>query len=283
MVTKNTTYASDTSFRLGAASFVYPGDWRFNVERLAGRVGDIELLFFEAAGMPTPQEFAHLASLASAGHSYTVHTPLSASLASTDEARRLRGIEEVVDVIQRTAGLDPHAWILHVYLGDSEGDTNPEGLSEADLVAWRARATRALAEIAARTGENQRLCVESLDYDYRLIAPVIEALDLGVAWDIGHDLRDGRTSEFMLTTLLPRLKVVQWHGTDPDDRDHRSLRFVPRADALAFLQALLDCNFDGVVTLEVFREADFEESLTIASELVAKITANARTRESRDA
>ena len=235
MVTKNTTYASDTSFRLGATSFVYPGDWRFNVERLAGRVGDIELLFFEAAGMPTPQEFAHLASLASAGHSYTVHTPLSASLASTDE------------------------------------------------VAWRARATRALAEIAARTGENQRLCVESLDYDYRLIAPVIEALDLGVAWDIGHDLRDGRTSEFMLTTLLPRLKVVQWHGTDPDDRDHRSLRFVPRADALAFLQALLDCNFDGVVTLEVFREADFEESLTIASELVAKITANARTRESRDA
>jgi hypothetical protein len=34
-------------FRLGTTSFIHPGGWHFNVERLASRVQDVELLFFE--------------------------------------------------------------------------------------------------------------------------------------------------------------------------------------------------------------------------------------------
>lgn len=250
-------------FRVGATSFVYPGDWRFNVERLADRVSDIELLFFEAEGLPSKVEFEHLAKLARGSHSYTVHTPLSASLASEDDERRRTGIEEVVAVVTATALLDPHGWILHVYRGDFEGDVPP-----ADTVTWRERALHSLREIVERTGESKRLCIESLDYDYALIAPVIESLDLGVAWDIGHDLRDGRTNTLMFERLLPRLRVIQWHGTDPDDRDHRSLSFVPRVEAVQFVADLYKHNFRGVLTLEVFREGDFEESLALLGDLL---------------
>lgn len=261
----NSHITASPPFRVGATSFVYPGDWRFNVERLRGRVSDIELLFFEAEGLPSKDEFEHLADLARGKHSYTVHTPLSASLASEDEKRRRAGIEEVVAVVKATALLDPHGWILHVYRGDFEGDEPP-----ADIATWRERAQHSLSEIVERTGETKRLCVESLDYDYELIAPVIESLDLGVAWDIGHDLRDGRTNTLMLERLFPRLRVIQWHGTDPDDRDHRSLSFVPQSEAVRFVADLYEHNFRGVLTLEVFREGDFEESLALVDELLQR-------------
>ncbi len=254
--------------RVGSTSFVYPGDWRYNVERLRGRVEDIELLFFEAEGLPSDQEIASLGSLAEGCHSYTIHTPLSASLASESRERRRQGIEEVLRVISKTAPLQPFAWILHVYQGDFEGDAPP-----ADQDAWRSRARESLREISERTGESIRLCVENLDYDYAAIAPVVEELGLGVAWDVGHDLRDNRSSPLMFERLWNRLRVVQWHGTDPDDRDHRSVAFVPRGDALELLGILSSRGFDGVLTLEVFREADFDESLTITHALLAELDA----------
>jgi hypothetical protein len=37
-------------FTLGATSFVYPAGWLANVERLAARVDDVELLFFDPFG-----------------------------------------------------------------------------------------------------------------------------------------------------------------------------------------------------------------------------------------
>ncbi len=267
----DTTAPGGLPFRVGATSFIYPGDWLYNVERLAGRVGDIELLFFEADGLPAPEYFAQLAAWKSKGHSYTVHTPLSASLASEDEQRRQQGIEEVIRVIEASRPVEPFAWILHVYWGDFEGDKQT-----VDLGAWQHRAMDSLRTITDRTGEHQRLSIESLDYDYRRIGPVVEALDLTVAWDIGHDIRDQRQSQFMIEELHHRLRVVQWHGTDPADRDHRSLAFVPPEDSKRLLQNLSKIDFAGVVTLEVFREDDFEESLALAHKLIAAEASRAR-------
>jgi hypothetical protein len=48
-------------FRIGTTSFVYPARWLANVERLAGRVDDVEILLFELAGdAPGPDELAAL-------------------------------------------------------------------------------------------------------------------------------------------------------------------------------------------------------------------------------
>jgi len=65
-------------FRLGTTSFIYPATWSVNVERLAGRVDDVELLIFEATrdrDLPDEAELAELAAdqalrLAMTGSSY---------------------------------------------------------------------------------------------------------------------------------------------------------------------------------------------------------------------
>ncbi len=67
--------------------------------------------------------------------------------------------------------------------------------------------------------------------------------------------------------------MVQWHGTDPSGRDHRSLRHYPRADAVRLVSALRDARWQGVLTLEVFREADFEESLAVLAEVEREVAA----------
>ncbi len=252
--------------RIGTTSFIYPASWFDNVRRLAGRVQDVELLFFEADALPTSEELRDLRDIrGDFDLSYTVHTPLSASLASEDSARRRRGIDQVLRVIEALRVVQPFAYIAHVYLGDEEGGDRPD-----DLDAWRERAFASLNELLDRGVPHHLLCIESLDYDLSELAPVISALGLNYALDVGHMHRDGRSLLSALNKYLPQTRVIQWHGTDPSDRDHRSLAHYPERDALTLLRTLHESGYLGVLTLEVFREADFEASLALAKEWMNK-------------
>ena len=155
-----------------------------------------------------------------------MHTPLDASLASADEARRRAGIDKVRRAIAWGAPLAPLGYTVHVYLGDGEHDAAPP----ADLDAWRERARRSLEAHRCATCRRAPLCVECIDYDFALIAPVVRALDLSVALDVGHLMRDGRGLRAAVDEWLPRARIMQLHGTRPDGRDHKSLTFAPRAE-----------------------------------------------------
>lgn len=245
--------------RLGTTSFIYPAGWLDNVRRLAGRVRDVELLCFEAHGLPDANELAGLIDEKHhADLSYTVHTPLAASLASEDPARRRQGIDEVTRVIEHMRPVDPFAFVVHVYFGDEEGGAPP-----ADLDAWRERAFSSLNTLLDRGIDNRTLCIESLDYDLKHIAPVVSSLGLNYALDVGHMHRDGRSLTSALTKYLPQTRVIQWHGTDTE-RDHKSLVHYPEDQALTLLRVLHNEHYNGVLTLEVFNERDFEESLALA-------------------
>jgi sugar phosphate isomerase/epimerase len=249
------------SFRIGATSFVYPAGWLANVERLVGRVEDVELLFFDPqgpAGLPDSAEWAGLARLRASGLSYSVHTPLSASLASEDEARRRAGVTDVLRVIEQSRVVAPSHFVVHVYLGDCEQDVPP-----ADLSGFRRRGARSLVELIEAGVAPEALCVEYLDYDLDVLAPVLEQLGVQVALDIGHLARDGRDLRAIVERYLPRTRLIQWHGTAPDGRDHRGLEHFPEADARWLIETLLREQYTGVLTLEVFREADFERSLAL--------------------
>jgi sugar phosphate isomerase/epimerase len=252
-------------FRIGATSFVYPDRWLPNVERLAGRVEDVEILVFE----PDPPDAAEMAALAAlkrkAGLTYSLHTPLGISLASESEPNRLKSVEVLRTVIEETSAVEPDAYVVHVYLGDREGDPPP-----ADLAAWRARARRSLEAVLAGGPPPAMVCVESLDYDFALIEPVVEELGLSVALDLGHLHRDGRSGLDLLRRNLYRTRLIQWHGVDPTGRDHRSLAYYPRDMARAVLDLLFAEPYRGVVTLEVFREHDFEESLALLHGMLAE-------------
>src|SRR5438094_10165259 len=108
-----------------------------NVERLVGKVDDVELLVFDVEeDLPNGEDVAALARLKlEHGLSYTVHTPLDASLASADEARRAAGVDKVRRAIDWGRPLAPLGYTVHVYLGDREHDAAPP----RDLDAWRER------------------------------------------------------------------------------------------------------------------------------------------------
>ncbi|MEO1303086.1 MAG: cobamide remodeling phosphodiesterase CbiR [Myxococcota bacterium] len=246
--------------RFGTTSFIYRAGWADNVERLAPRVDDIEILVFSSGpeSLPGPGELQRLHDLKRIHDlSYTVHTPLTVSLGSAERSVRERGIEEIARTIRTCLPLEPLAYVLHVYLGDRENDPHPPG----DLDAWRRRVAESLNALLNVTGvESKRLCVESLDYDLTLLDPVLASLGLGVALDIGHLARDGVEVAPALEYWGERIQILQWHGTDPKTRDHKSLDHYPTSEALNVLSWIDRSDFDGVVTVEVFSEQDFERS-----------------------
>jgi sugar phosphate isomerase/epimerase len=248
-------------FRLGTTSFIYPGSWLHNVRRLAPRFEDIELLFFESEGdaaFPDADELEGLrACKQEHGLSYSLHTPLDASLASDNKATRAVGLSRVQRAIAVGQSLQPETIVVHVYLGDGEHCPHPP----RDLERWRQHAAESLRTLIAEVDTPRTLCVEVLDYDFDLLLPVIEELGLSIAADIGHLVRDQRDELGALARYLPRTRVIQWHGTDPDSRDHRSLAHYPEARARGLLAMLSEADYAGVLTLEVFRPHDLEESL----------------------
>lgn len=258
-------------FRLGATSYVVPGGWADNVELLGGLVSDVEILFFQAeqpSQLPDAAECARLAALRRAhGLTYSLHTPLAASLASADEQRRRCSVRLVQRAIDAARPFAPELFIVHVYLGDREQDPQ----RPRDIGAWQARARRSLQALLHGGVQREQLCVELIDYDYGLIEPVIAELGLRVALDVGHLERDGLDVLAWLERLLPRTAVLQWHGTDARGRDHRSLCHHHRPRALALLRALLAHDYRGVLTLEVFSADELHESLALVRGWLSEI------------
>jgi sugar phosphate isomerase/epimerase len=256
-------------FRIGTTSFIHPGGWLSNVQQLANRVDDIEILFFESDAYPDPDEVHALAEWkARAGLTYSLHTPLDVSLASEDEARRQASVAAVQRAIATAAPLRPEATIVHVYLGDREHDEH----IPADLRAWRHRAARSLGTLLADGIAPRDLCVEVLDYDFALVEPVVVELGLSVALDIGHLIRDQRDEHALLDRHLRRTRVIQWHGVDPRGRDHRGLSHYPRDRARRLLARLVDEAYAGVVTLEVFDAVDLDESLAVVASCLEELS-----------
>ena len=260
-------------YRIGTTSFVYPARWIDNARRLAGRVEDVELLLFDPPtpqSVPAPAELAALAQLRDeTGLTYTVHAPIGFALASEDEGRRRVAVEAITYVTRLTAPLAPRAVVVHLAPGEREGDPAP-----VDADAFRRRAVASLRQVLAATGlAPSTICLETLEYDFALAEPVVEELGLSVALDVGHLARDGVPFDAVVARNLARARVVQWHGTDPSGRDHRSLRHYPRAEGLRLLRTLRAARFTGVLTLEVFGEQDFEESLAVLAALEEEVAA----------
>lgn len=251
--------------RIGTTSFIYPGSWLHNVERLAPHFDDVEILFFEdgPGAYPDARECQALAECKRQHQlSFSLHTPLSASLASEDATRRAAGVDAVRRAMDAAALLQPEHYVLHVYLGDGERAPRP-----GDLDAWRARAAGSLEQLLRHGATSRQLCLEVLDYDFALIEPVVAALDLSIALDVGHGVRDGRDELREIERYLPRTRLLQWHGTSPSGRDHLSLRHYPRERALALLALLSAREYAGVLTLEVFDAAELASSRLILTEL----------------
>lgn len=250
-------------YRLGTTSYIIPDAILPNVDYLAGRVADIQLVLFETDehGSNLPDAALRRAlkeRAARHGLTYTIHLPLDLRLADGGEAAHV-SLVKARRVIEATEALSPAAYTLHLDAGRLPPPWGACRDNPLSLRDWQDQAVRALETVSAWVPEPGLLCVENLEkWDPGAFEAVLDRVPVSRTVDIGHLWLEGRDPLPFLDRWLPRARVVHLHGVG--SRDHQSLRLMTRAQVEPVARRL-KAAFSGVLTLEVFNEQDLAESL----------------------
>ena len=246
-------------FRVGATSYIIDDDLVANAAFLAAHVQDMQLVLFDLPDGPSNlPDAAIVARLAEIGIrrdlTYTVHLIDDlATPASQHTAQR---------VIDQTRALAPWAWVGHL----DGRNVRAAGFPADALAVWQAQTASVVAQVGASAGAPARLAIENLEgYPPEFVTPVVTAAGTSRCVDVGHLWLDGHAPVAPLLTAWPRLHVIHLHGVSGDrtesHRDHRSLALTPPTQLDSVVHLLLERAFAGVLTLEIFGEADFWSSL----------------------
>ncbi|PKO13937.1 MAG: sugar phosphate isomerase/epimerase [Chloroflexi bacterium HGW-Chloroflexi-10] len=250
--------------KIGTTSYIIPDDILPNVQFLASQVCDVELVLFEVDDGPNnlPDEATLLSLSEIAGQhqlTYTVHLPLDLRLGDAGDTRHV-SLQKAQKVIDCTHSLNPFAYVLHL----DGRELLPTYTAEA-YQKWISQACRALEITANWAGSAELLAVENLEgYPLGFWEPVFERLPVSRCVDIGHLWLDQHDPLPVLNSALPRTRVIHLHGIHT--RDHQSLSFITTPQTDAVIHFLAQSAFDGVVTLEVFNQSDFESSLQVVQD-----------------
>jgi sugar phosphate isomerase/epimerase len=248
-------------FRFGTTSYIIPADILPNVQYLAGKVQDVELVLFEVdhgpSNLPTLEQISELRSLAADNDlTYTVHLPLDLRLAD-DGSQRHASIEKARRVIDCTRDLDPWAYVLHL-----DGKSVRDGAAPEAMQRWQEHAVQSLEIVGGWAGGVKKLAVENLEgYPLDFYHPVLERIAVNRTVDVGHLWLDSHDPVAYLRDALPRTRVIHIHGIA--GRDHKSLAHVPTEKLCAVLDELARANYHGVLTVEIFSEDDFLTSVAV--------------------
>lgn len=242
-------------FHIGTTSYIIPADILPNVHYLAGKVRDIELVLFdidEYCNIPDEAQLAELNALAvSNGLSYTVHLPLNLNFSEDEQDI---SIEKALKVINGTRRLEPYAYICHLECKDI-----PEREEEA-LRVWQEQRIMAVSTLTAASGIRSGLAIENLEsYPIDWNEPVIRRCGTRACLDIGHLFLQRIDPLPVVREWLPRTSVVHLHGVG--SRDHQSLKHMEPELIRSVVRELIQTQYHGVLTLEVFNEDDFQTSI----------------------
>jgi sugar phosphate isomerase/epimerase len=234
-------------FTLGTTSYIYPADIAANVRKLAGKVGDVELVIFELkheGNIPDEKVMEELIHVGNEhGMTYTVHLPLDLELGGDQPA-----IMKALKVIDRTAPLKPAGYVVHLdgFLAGGESERAERSLATLNI-------------LSEAVPDPRLLCIENLETeDPVFIDAILNSSPVSTCVDIGHLWKGGLDPVPILKRRLERTRVVHIHGIS--GRDHKSVSLVPRADLDPVIEHLLE-GYHGIVTIEVFSEGDFASSM----------------------
>lgn len=251
-------WIDELPFRLGTTSYIIPDEILPNVRYLAGKVKDIELVLFdidEYCNIPDAEQLSELIKLAADNDlTYTVHLPLNLSF--SDSGQNI-SIEKALKVINGTCGLKPQAYVCHLdckEIPDREGE---------DLRDWQEQRIRAIGELVQKAGiPPAGLAVENLEsYPIDWNGRVIRSCGTQACLDIGHLFLQKIDPVPVMNKWLPLTSVVHLHGVGT--RDHQSLFHMSESSIREVLAVLIRSEYRGIVTLEIFNEADLQGSLNM--------------------
>jgi sugar phosphate isomerase/epimerase len=249
---------SDLPFRLGTTSYIIPDDILPNARYLAGKVRDIQLVLFELddqSNLPDKTLVNELNTLGTQyDMSYTVHLPLDLRLADDGNEAHI-SLVKARRVIESTLDLNPLAYVVHLDGKEERHSTDP-----AVLLRWQEQAVKSLREVSGYCGDIRRLAVENLEnYPPEFNDLAIREAGCSRCVDVGHLWLDGHDPVPYLSGRLDETIIMHVHGTGK--RDHQSLQLTSEDKIDSLLRFLIDQNYEGVLTLEIFSESDLMTSI----------------------
>lgn len=217
--------------RLGGTSFLLHAGYVPGFRFAAERCDDVALLLMETGDrgdfLPTPAEIREIGTIADGeGSNLHVHLPTDEDFGTAQGARAM--VCAVRTVVERTAPLHPHSFVLHVdfpllqgkllttnaegELPLTEGNDNKEGLTDEQR-HWTAEALR---EIAACLPSPRHLAVENLEtFPTNFWDVWLDGAPYSRCLDIGHIWKDGGDPAPVLADWLLRARIVHLHGLEP--------------------------------------------------------------------
>ena len=240
------SYKGVYPFKLSTTSFIYPDHILPNVEMLAPYVDEIELLLFESTAPDSLPPQAVIKRLVALGAefdlTYNVHLPIDISLTAKEATARLLAVQTIQRIIELTSALSPSTYTLH--LPFEEVDRNAETVKQ-----WQERVYQSMTLLVSADVPSETISVETLDYPFEWVDPLLNDLNLMVCLDLGHLMVHGFDCRTAFDTYGSRTSIMHLHGVE-QTRDHLALNRLAENETAAVIDILQ--QFTGVLSLEVF-------------------------------
>ncbi|TIH16449.1 hypothetical protein D0S45_08510 [Marinifilum sp. JC120] len=237
----------DSPFQLAAPSWVIPGTVADNCRFLAGKVDEVALLFFETKSCLAYTEADLPLDLADSGLSFHIHHPLD--LPWHEGGKRVAEI--VLDLNDKAGHLSPTAHVVH---------PPPAGSEAAELIRDFA------AVIHLSPIESDTILFENIKENSLLgLTGIITDCGMKICLDLGHILAYAQDDLLREPGLEAQIAMLHLNAPGKGGK-HLGLEHLD-SNGLETLGLLLDLlGEDGVVTVEVFEEKSFFESLQLLSD-----------------
>ncbi len=239
------SYKNMYPFRVGAPSFVFPGDYVSNVRILGKYLDEIELLFLESteSSFPSEKTIKELSFLAEdLGLTYNLHLPVDIYPGSKEFSVRQHFVDTILRFMDIALPLRPTTHTLHLPYDES---LNPKICDKA----WIERISGSIRNLVDSGIESHSLSIENTSYPLQWIEHVIREYGLRICLDIGHLLLIGEDVEASYRRFEDIMVLVHLHGVK-NGKDHQYLGELSQ-DLLDKLFFLLR-KYTGAVSVEVF-------------------------------
>ncbi len=269
------------TFKLGTTSFIYPDHILPNVKKLGAFFDEIELLIFESYPedvLPSKNDVdALLKASQTFNLTYNIHLPTDISLTCDSSEERQKAADTYLKVIERFDSLHPTTHTLHLEM-PSQIKLDVLNLEEIknqqndSLKQWIENTYHGLKALMANGVNPDILSIETLDYPFSLVEPLVTEFNLPVCIDLGHGIKYGYDIAQVFKTHQSRIPVMHLHGVeflDSKIKDHTRLDRMPEEHFAAVL-SLLE-NYTGVVSLEVFNLENLNYSMDFLSQFFSDI------------
>jgi adenosylcobalamin phosphodiesterase len=249
------------NFRLGTTSFIYPDDIIPNVKKLGPVFDEIELLIFESNPdyvLPSAQDIHELEHLANEFDlTFNIHLPVDVSLTDPSRLKRDMAVETIKRVIDLAGPLTATTHTLHL-----------EHYGDCDDKKWYENGFESAGKLATAIGDPGIISIETLNYPFKLIEPIVDEYGFSVCVDAGHLIKYGYDITSIFDKYNDRIPLIHLHGVDftkTPPKDHTSLDKTSEDKFTETLEVLK--KFSGVVSLEVFNKQDLISSLACLEKL----------------